>query len=209
MDEKGQQLLMACIRDVGQHLLKAGEVLINYSKSNGGMNLPITPATNQAGNMATSQGVSAVVPITSAILPANSVLAPGDAAGQSLIMSGGVPLMQDFRYPQKRKGDDRIDEKGSKRIRNNWTTEENNIMIKVAKDSKFDSERDMLSTMRDRLGGSRTITQCKNHFKNLVRAGKIPWNEALKADSPGKDNENEDGQLHKEDDDDVDVVEDK
>lgn len=94
----------------------------------------------------------------------------------------GVPFVFLLSYT----GDEKLDEKTPKRIRNNWTPEEDELVIKVARDYRNASERELLSAMMEKLGGTRTLTQCKNHFRNLRQAGKIEWHAGLKAESPIK-----------------------
>mmetsp|Transcript_8983 Transcript_8983/g.26995 ORF Transcript_8983/g.26995 Transcript_8983/m.26995 type:complete len:211 (+) Transcript_8983:206-838(+) len=189
MDEKASQMLLACMRDVGQNLLKVGETLINYAKSNGSLSVSLTPGQTAGVNLAATQGLA---PMMSPILPATVVPADGTSGGQTVI-AGGIPYVSDFKFSQKRKGDDKAD-RAPKRIRMNWTDEENEIVVKVVREGKHLTERELLSTMMDKLGGTRNLTQCKNHFRNLLRAGKVDWSGGIKPDSPlkaGSDGANE------------------
>lgn len=64
-----------------------------------------------------------------------------------------------------------------KRLRFNWTEEEDEIFIRAVKENPKLSERELLGLLVEKLGTKRSFLQCKNHLKNLIRNGKAQRNE--------------------------------
>ncbi|CAN8076958.1 unnamed protein product [Agarophyton chilense] len=60
-----------------------------------------------------------------------------------------------------------------KRIRVNWTEEENSVFFETIKKNSSKDEQTVLREIVAALGGSRNWVQCKGHFRNLFAVGRI------------------------------------
>lgn len=119
----------------------------------------------------------------------------GNVLGNAGVSSGATPIL-----PQpssggdalgamlgKRKKDDAVagsgtvvkssggKKEGGKRMRFNWTADEEEKFAKVYMEMyEKISEKDLVEKLFEALEGGRTQAQCKGHLKNLQRAGKLP-----------------------------------
>lgn len=67
-----------------------------------------------------------------------------------------------------------------KRVRINWTNQENRVFFDTVKRSSTLDEQSLIRAIVANMGGKRNWTQCKGHFRNLVFVNKIMLDEKTK-----------------------------
>lgn len=84
----------------------------------------------------------------------------------------------DMDHYASREGDENMPR--LKRVRINWTNQENGIFFDTVRRSATLDEQSLIRAIVANMGGKRNWTQCKGHFRNLVFVNKISLDEKTK-----------------------------